>query len=72
MFVPDTATKVSSAILEKLETVDVSADKLGISFVKINDLELVAEYNLVQLPALVYYRHTIPILYEGGQYLLGQ
>ena len=23
------------------------------------------EYNLGELPALVYYRHTIPILYEG-------
>ena len=25
----------------------------------------VTEYNLGELPALVYYRHTIPILYEG-------
>ena len=24
------------------------------------------EYNLGELPALVYYRHTIPILYEGA------
>ena len=31
----------------------------------INDLSLVAEYSLGELPALVYYRHTIPILYQG-------
>merc|ERR1711973_682581 len=30
------------------------------------DLPLIAEYNLESLPALVFYRHQIPILYEGN------
>ena len=48
-----------------LAKVDDYCGKLHIGIVKINDLELVTEYNLGELPALVYYRHTIPILYEG-------
>lgn len=60
-----TGNRESSNILAGLETVDEDAGKLGVAFVKINDLELVAEYNLGKLPALVYYRHTIPILYQG-------
>ena len=48
---------------------DDYCDKLDIGLVKINDLELVTEYNLGELPALVYYRHAIPVLYEGGQSL---
>ena len=33
--------------------------------VKINDLELVDEYGLTELPSLVYYRHSAPILFEA-------
>jgi len=60
-----TGNKQSTEVLNGLEKVDDYCDKLDIILVKINDLELVTEYNLGELPALVYYRHTIPILYEG-------
>lgn len=60
-----TGNKASNDVLEGLEKVDDYCEKLDIALVKINDLELVTEYNLGELPALVYYRHTIPILYEG-------
>merc|ERR1740137_479164 len=60
-----TGNKQSSDVLNNLEKVDDYCEKLEISIVKINDLELVTEYNLGELPALVYYRHSIPILYEG-------
>jgi len=60
-----TGNKQSSDVLNNLEKVDDYCEKLEISLVKINDLELVTEYNLGELPALVYYRHSIPILYEG-------
>jgi len=60
-----TSNKASSTVLEGLEKVADYCDKLDIALVKINDLELVTEYNLGELPALVYYRNTIPILYEG-------
>ncbi|XP_018309276.1 uncharacterized protein hlk isoform X2 [Mycetomoellerius zeteki] len=50
--------------LQELENIDDEADQLGIGFVKIADEELADEYNLGPLPALVYYRHQIPIIYE--------
>ena len=51
--------------MNNLAKVDDFCTKLDIGLVKINDLELVTEYNLGELPALVYYRHGVPILYEG-------
>lgn len=57
--------KKCSKVLLELENIDDEADQLGIGFVKINDGDLADEYNLGALPALVYYRHQIPIIYEG-------
>lgn len=57
--------KKCSKVLQELENIDDEADQLGIGFVKINDEELAEEYNLGQLPALVYYRHQTPIIFEG-------
>jgi hypothetical protein len=51
--------------LAELENIDTQADKMNIAFVKICDLELVDEFGLNRLPAIVYYRQTIPIPYEG-------
>ncbi|XP_047114622.1 uncharacterized protein LOC124794951 [Schistocerca piceifrons] len=56
--------KCAKALLE-LENIDDEADQLGIGFVKIADESLAEEYNLGSLPALVYYRNQIPIIYEG-------
>ena len=52
-------------MLQELENVDGKADNVGIAFVKINDLELVDEYNLATIPSLVYFRSTTPILFQG-------
>merc|ERR1711874_385020 len=60
-----TGNKKSDEVMNGLAKVDDYCGKLHIGIVKINDLELVTEYNLGELPALVYYRHSIPILYEG-------
>lgn len=51
--------------MQELENIDDEADQLGIGFVKISDDSLAEEYNLGELPKLVYYRHQIPIVYEG-------
>lgn len=51
--------------LKELENIDDEADQLGIAFVKINDEALADEYSLDSLPTLVYYRHRIPIVYDG-------
>jgi len=55
----------STLAIAELEKIDRKADKLGISFVKIADLELVDEYGLTGIPSLVYYRHQAPIVFEG-------
>ncbi|XP_065225798.1 uncharacterized protein hlk isoform X2 [Planococcus citri] len=52
-------------VLQELENIDDEADQLGIGFVKIADDALAEEYNLGELPKLVYYRHQIPIVYEN-------
>ncbi|XP_059049759.1 uncharacterized protein LOC131844810 isoform X3 [Achroia grisella] len=57
--------KKCAKALQELENIDDEADQLGIGFVKIHDEELAEEYNLGDLPRLVYYRHEIPIIYEG-------
>ena len=51
--------------LQELENIDDEADQLGIGFVKIHDEALADEYNLGELPKLVYYRHKTPIIYES-------
>lgn len=51
--------------LQELENIDDEADQLGIGFVKIHDETLADEYNLGELPKLVYYRHKTPIIYEN-------
>ena len=55
----------SKEVLQELENIDGKADNVGIAFVKINDLELVDEYNLATVPAIVYFRYATPILYQG-------
>lgn len=62
--------KKCSKALQELENIDDEADQLGIGFVKISDEELADEYNLGELPKLVYYRHQIPIIYESKYCLL--
>lgn len=57
--------KKCAKALQELENIDDEADQLGIGFVKIHDEELAEEYSLGDLPRLVYYRHEIPIIYEG-------
>lgn len=61
----DNHQEESATALAELENIDTQADKVGIAFVKINDLELVSEFGLGNLPVLVYYRHTTPIVYDG-------
>ena len=50
----------------RLEEIDDDADKKGIGFVKISDQFLAYEFGLHELPAIVYYRKQVPIVYEGN------
>lgn len=66
LFVEDKQNhKKSEKILQKLEEIDDDADEQDIGFVKISDESLSYEYGLEDLPALVYYRKKIPIVYSG-------
>jgi hypothetical protein len=58
--------------LQELENIDDEADQLGIGFVKIHDELLADEYNLGDLPRLVYYRHKTPIIYEREHFFFLQ
>ncbi|XP_044009391.1 uncharacterized protein LOC122853163 isoform X2 [Aphidius gifuensis] len=60
----DLDCKKCAKALQELENIDDEADQLDIAFVKICDDKLADEYNLGNLPTLVYYRHGIPIIYE--------
>ena len=61
----DNQQQHSKDVLQELENVDGKADSVGIAFVKINDLELVDEYNLATIPSIVYFRSETPILFQG-------
>ncbi|CAG0925111.1 unnamed protein product, partial [Notodromas monacha] len=50
---------------EELENIDDEADAFGIDFVKINDAEAATDYGIVNLPALVYFRKKMPLVYDG-------
>lgn len=65
MLIDKPECKKCSKVLLELENIDDEADELDIGFVKINDETLAEEYNLGDLPSLVYYRHQIPIIYQG-------
>nr|XP_042900570.1 uncharacterized protein LOC107453912 [Parasteatoda tepidariorum] len=56
----------SSAVLHDLEEIDDEADKDGIAFVKVSDEVLALEFGLESLPALLYYRNKVPLLYDGN------
>ncbi|RWS17098.1 thioredoxin-like protein 1, partial [Dinothrombium tinctorium] len=60
-----TNCKKCDKVLHRLEEIDDDADQKGIGFVKIADEELAFEYGLEELPALVYYRRKVPIVYIG-------
>lgn len=62
----ETNSKKCERALHRLEEIDDEADANGIGFVKIADTELAFEYGLESLPALVYYRKKIPIVYSGA------
>lgn len=53
-------------VLQKLESIDHLAEEAGIDFVRIRDIRLAKEYNIVSFPALVLFRRRIPVFYEEG------
>lgn len=55
----------SQKVLEELELIDDECDSLGITFVKIDNMDEAKEYGIEDLPALLYFEKGIPTVYEG-------
>ena len=53
--------------LAELENIDDEADEHDIAFVKIDDDQLVEDYDFDKddLPKLIYFRNGIPLMYTG-------
>uniref|UniRef100_A0A0K2V1A5 Thioredoxin domain-containing protein n=1 Tax=Lepeophtheirus salmonis TaxID=72036 RepID=A0A0K2V1A5_LEPSM len=60
----------SIGVLSKLETIDDEADIFKIRFVRIQDPDLADEFSLESVPALVYFRNAIPLVYPSGADLM--
>lgn len=53
-------------VLDKLEDIDHIAEENDIDFVRVKDIRLAKEYNIVSFPALVYFQRRIPIYFDEG------
>lgn len=52
-------------MLEELENIDDECDSLGITFVKIDNIDEAKEYGVDDVPGLLYFEKGIPTVYEG-------
>lgn len=52
-------------MLEELENIDDECDSLGITFVKIDNIDEAKEYGIDEVPSLLYFEKGIPTVYEG-------
>ena len=48
-----------------MENIDDECDDIGVDFVKISDEDAARSYDIIHLPALVYFRNKFPQIYEG-------
>eukprot|EP00088_Acartia_fossae_P010139 TRINITY_DN15006_c0_g1_i1.p1 TRINITY_DN15006_c0_g1~~TRINITY_DN15006_c0_g1_i1.p1 ORF type:complete len:245 (+),score=59.15 TRINITY_DN15006_c0_g1_i1:3-737(+) len=55
-------------ILEELEIIDEELFEYGIDFVKIDDISAARQFNVFESPAIVFFRKTSPIVYDGDFY----
>lgn len=53
-------------MLNELENIDDECDKMGVTFVKIDNSDEAKEYGIEKLPALVYFEKGIPLMYKGN------
>ena len=56
--------KKSQKALTALEHIDDDTDKIGVSFVEVDDIKVAASYGVEEFPTLVYFKHGIPSICE--------
>ncbi|UYV76046.1 hypothetical protein LAZ67_13002327 [Cordylochernes scorpioides] len=66
-FYPDEESECEECaeILADLENIDDDTDRHGIRFVKSSDPTAASRYGVEELPALVYFEHRLPSVFEG-------
>lgn len=64
-FLDDNNDDKSQKVLEELENIDDECDALGITFVKIDNIDEAKEYGIDSVPSLLYFEKGIPTVYEG-------
>lgn len=57
--------KKSQRALEALETIDDDCDRIGVSFVEVDDLRVAALHGVDDFPTLVYFESEIPAVFPG-------
>lgn len=61
----DNNDEKSQKVLEELENIDDECDSLGVTFVKIDNIDEAKEYGIDDVPSLLYFEKGIPTVYEG-------
>lgn len=61
----DNNDKKSQRVLNELENIDDECDTLGVTFVKLDNVEEAKEYGIEKIPSLMYFEKGIPTIYEG-------
>lgn len=64
-FPDDNNDQRSQDVLAELENIDDECDALGITFVKIDNVDEAKEYGIEEVPSLLYFEKGIPTVYEG-------
>lgn len=62
----DSSCEMCMQVLEELENIDDDTDRIGVSFVKTQDTKIAERYGITILPALLYFEHQVPTVFEGG------
>lgn len=65
-FLDDNNDDESQKVLEELENIDDECDTLGITFVKMDNMDEAKEYGIDDVPALIYFEKGIPTVYEDS------
>jgi len=58
-------TRLSSKVLDVMETIDDDCDNMDIVFVRVKDKALSAQYNVDEFPTLMFFENQIPSVYDG-------
>lgn len=66
LFLDSPDSKDSLTALGELENIDDDTDNLGVALVKTSDVGIARDYGVKTLPALIYFEHGEPSVYDGA------